>query len=122
MSDATATQKLSPMNLPPMQQANTAPKARPLPRTEALIAADKTINGDRQADYGDAQTSFNRIALLWSAILGFQVEAREVALCMAAVKISRAVGKPDHADSYVDLLGYGALAAELSGIDLGQQA
>lgn len=83
------------------------------PREEILEEAARTIMGDRRRTYGDAQESFGRIAALWSAILQTHVTATQVALCMAALKISRAVGAPDHRDSFVDLAGYAALAFEL---------
>lgn len=90
-------------------------------RSQVLDRADSAINGDRQQDYGEAQASFQRIASLWSAILdrklgGNQITPQEVALMMAGLKISRAVGNAGHVDSYVDMAGYAALAAELGGV------
>lgn len=89
---------------------------KPTVRTQVLVTADRIIGGDRQQDYGDARESFGRIGQLWSGILGMPVTAQQVALCMVALKISRAAGKPGHADSYVDMAGYAALAAELGGV------
>lgn len=78
-----------------------------------LRTANDLIDGDRARDYGDALDMHRRIAAGWSQILGVEVKAHEVALCMSWLKISRLVEKPDHADSYVDLVAYGALAGEI---------
>ncbi len=85
--------------------------------TESVLQeAERLINGDRQATYGKAITSFERIADLWSAYIGgVSLTAMDVANLMALLKISRAKSALDtpeviHRDSYVDLAGYAALA------------
>ena len=70
-----------------------------------LQEADEVINGERQQDYGSQLQSFTRIAKLWSAVLGIEVTAEQVALCMAGLKIARAM-QGYHRDSLVDLAGY----------------
>jgi hypothetical protein len=105
---------------------STAPKASgeiPAPRDEScmigntrravLKTAGDLIDGDRARDYGDAFEMHKRIASGWSQILGIDVRAHEVALCMTWLKISRIVESPSHADSYVDAVAYMALAAEI---------
>ena len=82
-------------------------------RTEVLDFAIALINGDRERDYGTPAENFGRIADGWSVILGNEVSAEQVALCMAWLKIARLVNGP-HEDSYVDAAAYMALAAELS--------
>lgn len=77
-------------------------------------AAD-LLGNDRQADYGDALDTHNRIAAMWTVVLDTPVTADQVALCMTAVKIIRAAKKPGHADSYVDAAAYAALAGEFTG-------
>lgn len=84
-----------------------------LTTTQALNVAAAIIHGPRANDYGDASESFARIALIWSGILGHDVTAAEVALCLAGLKMSRLAYSPDHADSWVDLIGYAALGAEI---------
>ena len=81
-------------------------------RTEALKMAGKLINGHRAKDYGDAWENHDRIAKLWSVILGIKVSVYMVYLCMLAVKISRLIQTPRHEDSWVDVCGYGALGSE----------
>jgi hypothetical protein len=82
-------------------------------RQKILDAASALIHGDRAEAYGDALAMHRRIAAGWSEILGHEVKPHEAALCMAWVKIARLVVSGDHADSYVDLVAYGALAGEI---------
>lgn len=82
-------------------------------RQRVLQNAADLIDGDRARDYGDALEMHKRIAAGWQEILGVKVSAHEVALCMAWLKISRLVEKPDHQDSYVDAAAYIAIGAEL---------
>lgn len=82
-------------------------------RKKILKTANDLIDGDRAREYGDALEMHRRIAAGWSEILGVKVTAHEAALCMCWLKISRLVETPDHADSYVDLVAYGALAGEI---------
>lgn len=70
-----------------------------------LQEADKLVHGDRNADYGHPLDDFERTAALWSAILGHNVSAEDVGLCMCALKISRQCNKPKR-DNLVDLAGY----------------
>lgn len=81
---------------------------------ELLQKAAETVAGDRQDDYGSPAESFGRIARLWSALLGIEVEPWQVAQLMAALKLSRLSTTHDHVDSYVDLAGYAALGASLT--------
>ena len=68
--------------------------------------AAETITHDREKDYGHPRDSFNRISIMWSAILGTDVTPHDVALCMVALKISRLAHDPEHLDSAVDIVGY----------------
>lgn len=87
-------------------------------RTVTLESANKLITVDRAKQYGSAQVSFNRIATLWSGYLGVSITPEDVALMMALLKISRAKSGPKKQDSYDDMCGYAALAAELAIGDL----
>lgn len=82
-------------------------------RDKILESALGLVNGDRARDYGDAYEMHRRIAAGWTEILGVDVTPSQVALCMAWLKISRLVETPDHKDSFVDLVAYGALAGEV---------
>ncbi|MER5252927.1 DUF4406 domain-containing protein [Streptomyces sp. NPDC002855] len=74
--------------------------------TPEFTAANLVRNGERQKVYGHPRKDFDRTGLLWSGILGVTVTAHDVALMMAALKISRLKSTPEHADSVVDLIGY----------------
>lgn len=68
--------------------------------------ADRIVSADRQEVYGHPLDDFSKTAGIWSAILGVEVSAEQVALCMIGVKISRLLNTPDHRDSMVDIAGY----------------
>lgn len=78
-----------------------------------LQEAERLINGDRRDSYGNASESFSRIAMGWSLILGNQVTAEQVALCMVWLKISRQISSPKR-DNLVDMAGYAELADQVS--------
>lgn len=81
-------------------------------RATILREAENLINGDRAKAYGPPEQNFKRIAVGWSVILNADVDAEQVALCMAWLKIARLCEGP-HRDSYVDGAAYMALAGEL---------
>ncbi len=83
-------------------------------RTEILDAARNCIAVDRAATYGDAMTNFETIGKLWSAYLGITVNPVDVGAMLALFKIARAKANPDHEDSWVDGIGYLALAGEIA--------
>ncbi len=104
---------VDPIILGEAAQARDEPCMIGTVRRTVLKTAGDLIDGDRARDYGDAFEMHKRIASGWSQILGIDVKAHEVALCMAWLKISRLVESPSHADSYVDAVAYMALAAEI---------
>lgn len=77
-----------------------------------LQEAKDLVNDARRADYGDLTESFDRIAGLWSAYLGIEVDSLDVGKMMILLKVSRAKHN-DHRDSYVDIAGYVACIDEL---------
>lgn len=100
-------------------------KAQPSPdegkaQETILQEADRLVSGDRQSAYGHPYDDFTRTGKLWAAILGLsEVTPEEVALCMAALKMSRLCHKYKR-DSAVDLAGYAKcldLVAQVRGED-----
>jgi hypothetical protein len=83
-------------------------------RTHVLTQAADLVNNDRDRDYGAALANHQRIASIWSVILGVTVTPAEVALCMAGVKIARLAFDISKTDSWVDLAGYAALGGEIA--------
>jgi len=85
-------------------------------RKDCLETAMGYVCGDRAADYGSVEDNFGKIASLWSAYLGWEIEPRDVAAMMALMKVARVkAGKKN--DNWVDLAGYAACGAEIDGVD-----
>jgi hypothetical protein len=70
------------------------------------------VNGPRHSDYGDFHKNMADIGLVWSGILGFTVEPKKVALCMAGLKLVREANKHKR-DNGVDAIGYAGIAHEI---------
>ena len=77
-----------------------------------LDEAKRTITGERQDQYGAPEDSFSSIAAYWTTYLGRPVSALDVAHLMALMKLARAQGQGFKRDTYVDLAGYAAIAAD----------
>lgn len=82
-------------------------------RKEILETALELTTGDRNKSYGDPYDTHQRIANFWKEILGCEVTASQVALCMVGVKLARLVETPNHLDSFVDGAAYMAIAGEV---------
>ncbi|AGT12953.1 hypothetical protein KAYACHO_49 [Mycobacterium phage KayaCho] len=84
-------------------------------RDRLLAEAGAAISGDRERDYGSARDGFTRTGQLIAAILDLDVvTAEQVALILAALKISRLAQNTGHRDSWVDLIGYAALGGDIA--------
>jgi hypothetical protein len=96
------------MNTPtPKTDAATPDSQQSISEEAAAIVA-----GERQADYGDANESFARIAKLWSAYTGSTIEPWDVAQMMILLKVSRAKTSKKR-DTLVDIIGYAECAGRL---------
>lgn len=97
---------------------------RRLTRADILHAAEKCVCGQREQDYGTPEDNFKTIAELWEAYLNkactrgvnVRVEAKDVAMMMALLKIARIAAGGGKADSWIDLAGYAACGAECEGV------
>lgn len=87
-------------------------------RKEILETALTYVTKDRNSSYGEPEDNFNNIAMLWNAYLksagyriaDFEVEldATDVAIMNALIKVARLSTNPGHKDSWIDLAGYAA--------------
>lgn len=82
-----------------------------LESAQVLRHAEGLVAGDRRADYGPAEESFQRIADLWTVLLHLErdLTGEQVAVCLAALKLWRCTTAPGQFDSWVDLAGYAGL-------------
>lgn len=95
-----------------------------LTRADILHAAEKCVCGQRETDYGTPENNFKAIAELWEAYLNkactrgvnVRVEAKDIAVMMALLKIARIAAGGGKADSWIDLAGYAACGAECEGV------
>ena len=70
-----------------------------------LDEAAELTSKERQVEYGHPRDDFDRTAKMWGAILGTEVTADQVAMCMIAIKLSRLCNAKKR-DSIVDIAGY----------------
>jgi len=80
---------------------------------ELLSKAINLVGGDRQRDYGDKVKNHDNIAKLWSAYLDVKIEAHDVAIMMALLKIARTKLGAVSKDTYIDMSAYSAIAGEI---------
>lgn len=85
---------------------------------DILLEAHKIINGERQGQYGTPEDSFQRIADKWNDYIrefmaGRKLTPYDVAYMMFLMKMARIEGGNYVQDSFVDALGYLALAHDM---------
>lgn len=88
-----------------------------LKREDVCKKAIDIITGDREKDYGTPEDSFETIADFWRNYLrsiDHPVDNVDAAVMMALMKIARIANGRFKEDSFVDAIGYLAIAAELS--------
>lgn len=74
--------------------------------------ADDLVNGDRQDMYGEPVNNMGNIARAWSGVCGFTISPKQVALCLAAMKLVRE-GYRHQDDNLIDAIGYLEIAARV---------
>jgi hypothetical protein len=79
-------------------------------RISQFDLAAETITHERQSSYGPPLPSFNRIAALWSSLLGVEITAQQVAHMMILLKVSRLQSSPNDLDTLIDIVGYARCA------------
>ena len=82
-----------------------------------LKEANSILTGDRAKDYGDAYSSFKRIADYWGTYLNrANISPRDVAMMLILFKVARENNKHKH-DNLVDIIGYATLADTIEQIE-----
>ena len=80
---------------------------------DVLESAAKLVTGPRRETYGHYQENHERIAALWSAYLRHPISAKDAALMMALLKISRMTYGGGTSDNAIDAAAYCAIAGAL---------
>lgn len=90
-------------------------------RARVLELARECVCSDRQAQYGSPENNFALIATFWELYLEEKlqltevaIEAEDVAMMMALLKIARCTTGQVKLDNYVDLAGYAACGGEIA--------
>lgn len=81
------------------------PSMTPPGDEDVLEEALRITTGDRNNSYGPPDQDFARTAKIWEAILHTKVRAKDIALCMIAIKLSRATWA-NKRDNWTDIAGY----------------
>jgi hypothetical protein len=83
-------------------------------RVEALREAARLISGERDAQYGSPDQNFDRIAKIWSVVLGINITVEDVAMCMVGLKMARYASKSGfQPDTWIDIAGYAGCGYEV---------
>lgn len=86
----------------------------PSAREECLHKAAEIVCGEREGLYGSPENSFATVAAFWTAYLKCDINAEDVAMMMALLKIARISTGVYKADSYIDIAGYAACGMEIA--------
>lgn len=87
---------------------------------DILELAAKLVRGDRAVTYGDMAILFENIAILWNAWILVSrgvdpgLTAEDAAQMESLLKKARTLSGEGTPDNYVDDVGYGGVAGELS--------
>lgn len=86
-------------------------------RSELLASATKTVDGDRDKEFGDPLDNMKCAARLIGSYLGDRpgnsIEAAEIPILMSLFKIARLAGNRGSDDSWRDLAGYAAVGFDV---------
>ena len=87
-------------------------------RKQILELAEQCICCDREYEYGKPESNLALIADFWNDYIGNRMQdcfhAEDVAVMMALLKVARITTGTFKADSYIDAVGYLALAGEIA--------
>jgi hypothetical protein len=89
--------------------------------SDFLRLAAQLVSGDREKTHGKKITNFGAIADMWNGYLAARkkwgkaddLDAHDVAMMMAAMKMARTLGGSFNADDFVDGAGYFGCGGEI---------
>jgi hypothetical protein len=85
---------------------------------DLIEKAGGLVGGDRAEQHGDKHRNFANIASLWNAYLqpknGALINATDVGMMMALLKIARTQSGGFNLDDYIDSIGYLACAGDIA--------
>ena len=91
-------------------------------RSELLQIAEKTVNGDREQDYGSPENNFKTIANLWEIYISAKcvgqgadvcILPQDVAAMLILQKTARIASGHAKNDNWIDIAGYAACGGEI---------
>ena len=82
-------------------------------RSDLLLSAQKTVDGDRDKEFGDPLENMKCAAQLIGDYLDRELSPDDVAMIMCLFKVARIKGNRGSTDSYRDLAGYAAIAFDV---------
>lgn len=86
-------------------------------RSELLASAQKTVDGDRDKEFGDPLENMKCAAQLIAGYMGARrgdsITAADVPVIMSLFKIARLAGNRGSKDSWLDLAGYAAIGFDV---------
>lgn len=112
--------RVGDLTLPCPSCVEIKPASQAWTRDDFLQTAGSLINGDRAEEYGPADRNFDDIRYEWAPIIerlkseSEELDIIDVAILQCKLKIARLLRHKDHRDSWVDLIGYAAIGAELA--------
>lgn len=81
-------------------------------KTDILEEANEAVAA-REFTHGECVENNKNIADLWTAYLGMNITADEVAIMMVLLKIGRTKSRKAVKDHFVDMAGYAAIAGDI---------
>lgn len=96
---------MSELKTPQQVLQDAVAKVTPIQTPNILMEANLLVNTSRQDSYGHPLDNFEKVAKLWSVIIGKDITPEQASLCLVALKISRYLNTPKR-DNLVDIAGY----------------
>jgi pyruvate formate-lyase activating enzyme-like uncharacterized protein len=87
-------------------------------RGQILDTAKNLTESARNQTYGDPVANMKKLGELIGAYLGVPVSAVQASVICVLLKVSRVAVNEKHADNYLDLAAYAAIAGECAGVEV----